>query len=117
MEQFEQELEELKAHYDSVKVRKNGSATYVQIEPVRLPGGCNPAFTPALLVLSGQPKPQIYVKPGLTVGNGISPRSTSVVNVEGESWLQFSFNLNWDQNQHTLLQFIEGSIRRFAKHE
>lgn len=117
MEQLERELEELKSQYETVRVRKDGTTTYVYVEPVELPVGCKPAKTAVLLTLNGQPKPLIYVKPGVTVGNGINPRSTSVMQIEGESWLQFSFNLNWDQNQHTLLQFIEGSLRRFAKHE
>lgn len=112
------DLEDVKCQYQSVKVAINGPLTYVRIESVSLPQGCNPESTPVLLVLRpGQPKPEIYVKPGAKLPNGRDPRSTIVVAIEGETWLQFSYQLSWDPNQHSLVQFIEGALRRFAKTE
>jgi hypothetical protein len=112
------DLEEVGNQYNSVKLATNGPLTYARIDSVSLPGGCSPDLTPVLLVLRpGQPKPEIYVKPGIKLANGRDPRSVSVVTIEGESWLQFSYNLIWDPNQHSLVQFIEGALRRFAKAE
>jgi hypothetical protein len=112
------DLEEVKEQYTSVKIATNSSATFVRIESVSLPRGCTPDATPLLLVLKiGQARPEIYVKPGIKLANGMDPRSISVVAIEGESWLQFSYQFTWDPNQHTLVQFIEGALRRFAKNE
>lgn len=117
-EVFACDLEEVKEQYSSVKVATNGSLTYVRLDSVSLPKGCTPESTPVLLVIRpGQAKPEIYVKPGIKLGNGREPRSVSTVTIEGESWLQFSYQLNWDSNQHSLVQFIEGALRRFAKSE
>ncbi len=111
-------LEEVKEQYHSVSMAANASATFVKIAAVALPDGCNPQSTPVLLVVRlGQATPEIYVKPGIKLANGRDPRSTSVVAIEGESWMQFSYQLSWDPNQHTIVQFIEGALRRFAKHE
>lgn len=112
------DLEDVKQQYTSVKVATNGLLNYVRIDSVSLPKGCTPESTPVLLVLRpGQAKPEIYVKPGIKLGNGRDPRSISTVTIEGEGWLQFSYQLNWDPSQHSLVQFIEGALRRFAKNE
>ena len=112
------DLEEVRKQYDSVKVTTNVSATFLQIDSVSLPKGCTPQMTPLLLVLrNGQARPEIYVKPGIKLANGRDPRSINVVTVEGESWLQFSYQFTWNPNQHGLVQFIEGALRRFAKYE
>jgi hypothetical protein len=112
------DLEDVKQQYATVKVANNGSLNYIRIESVSLPTGCMPESTPVLILLRpGQAKPEIYVKPGIKLSNGREPRSISPVTIEGESWLQFSYQLNWDPNQHSLVQFIEGALRRFAKNE
>jgi len=117
-EVFTDDLEEVKEQYHSVKIANNGSLCYVRIDSVTLPIGCTPESTPVLLVLQpGQAKPEIYVKPGIKLSNGREPRSISTLVIEGESWLQFSYQLDWDPNQHSLVQFIEGALRRFAKSE
>jgi hypothetical protein len=59
----------------------------------------------------------LYVKPGIVLPNGVSPRSTTVVAIEAESWLQFSFTFPWDEASNTLLQLIAASLRRFALKE
>ena len=113
------EIDGLKSSYGEISVG-SGSAgqTLIRIHSATLPKGCSPSSTPALLVLQpGQPRPQFYVKPKIKVPNGIDPRSTSVVAVEGEEWLQFSYAFTWDENAHTLVQFVEASLRRFAKPE
>jgi len=110
------ELDDLKEQYKTVSVSENGSNTYVLVEKAGLPPGCHPKETPVLLVLnSGQPRPEIYVKPGIKILNGQDPRSTSIINIQGQSWMQFSYNLEFDRNKHSLVQFIAGSLRRFSK--
>ena len=110
------DLDDLKEQFKSVSVSENGGNTYVLVQKATLPVGCNPEETPVLLVLnSGQPRPEIYVKPGIKILNGQDPRSTSVVSVQGQSWMQFSYNLEFDRSKHTLVQFIAGSLRRFSK--
>ena len=111
-------LEEVKEQYQFVKVATNGAVTFVRIDSVSLPSGCTPEVTPLLLVLrNGQVRPEIYVKPGIKLANGRDPRSVNVVTLESESWLQFSYQFGWDPDQHSLVQFIEGALRRFAKDE
>jgi hypothetical protein len=116
-EAFHEELSQLREIYGSVATALSVTEQQViRIAEVPLPRGCKPAASPVLLVL--QPtRPLIYVKPGLTTPRGLIPRSTSVVSVEGEAWLQFSFNNPFDEKVHTLLQFVEASLRRFARDE
>lgn len=90
----------------------------IRIPEVELPKGCSPPNTQLLLVVqSGQPRPQIFVKPGIKVPGGREPRSTSVVQMEGEAWLQFSYSFTWDENTHSLVQFVGAALQRFAKTE
>jgi hypothetical protein len=118
-EALEAGIAELKAVYGGTSIaRPAGGATLVRIEQAPLPKGCKPSTTPALLVI--QPaggRPAFYVKPGIRLSNGREPRSTSVVSVEGEAWLQFSYNFPWDENSHSLVQFVAASLQRFAKLE
>jgi hypothetical protein len=118
-EVFASELEGLKTTYGDINVAKpSAERKLIRIHKAPLPKGCSPSSTQVLLVVqAGQPKPQVYVKPGIKVPNGADPRSTSVVGVEGEEWLQFSYAFPWDENSHTLVQFVEASLRRFAKLE
>jgi hypothetical protein len=39
------------------------------------------------------------------------------VQIEGESWLQFSFSFPYDQSVHTLAQFTATALTRFKKDE
>ena len=114
---LQEELVDLKATYEKVSTAKGATGqTLIRLEEVALPQGCTPATTPVLVVCDGQPRPQIYVKPGIKVPNGAEPRSTSRVQVEGEEWLQFSYNFSYDE-RHSLVQFIGAALRRFAKLE
>jgi len=118
MEYFGYNIEELNELYGSVKVLNNQTVIYVRISDVNLPTGCKPSATEIILVLKdGQARPEIYVKPGIVLFNGVSPRSVSIIAIEGESWLQFSYQFVWDKQQHTLVQFVEGALRRFALNE
>ncbi len=70
-----------------------------------------------LLVLDpGQPKPLVYVGPGQMLANGKAPRSTSIVTVGGEAWLQYSFNIPWSE-EHGIIRFIAAARQRFAQHD
>jgi hypothetical protein len=118
-EELNGEISSLKETYGDVAVAKGSTGQLlVRVKEVALPRGCFPSATPVLLVSNpGQPRPQVYVKPGIKLPNGNVPRSTSVVAIEGEEWLQFSYSFPWDGNSHTLVQLVEASLRRFAKTE
>jgi len=101
----------------SVRTALDAGRTLLRIDEVELYEGCKPPSTPMLLVLDpGQPKPLPYVQPGQLLGNGKVPKSTSPVMVGGESWLQFSFNVPWEE-RHGILRFIAAARQRFAQHE
>ncbi len=115
-EALNQDISQLKERFGSVQVA-NGSAgqTLIKIDELALPRGCSPPTTPVLVVVQqGQPRPQVYVRPGTKASGGVEPRSTSVVQVEGEAWLQFSYSFPWDENTNSLVQFVESALRRFA---
>jgi hypothetical protein len=112
-------MQDMKATYGEVATT-TGAAGHllIRINCVGLPKGCNPAGTPVLLAWpAGQARPQIWVKPGIKLPNGASPRSTSTVQLEGEAWMQFSYSFAWDKDSHTLVQLIEAAMKRFAKSE
>lgn len=113
------EAERLRGAFGEMSsAREPNDVILFRMTKVALPAGCAPGHTPVLLRLQpGQERPEIFVKPGITVPNGIAPRSTSVVLIGGESWLQFSYTFPWDRNQHSLVQFVGAALRRFAKTE
>jgi hypothetical protein len=114
-----QELAQLKEGFGEIDLA-TGSAgqKLIRIRSARLAKGCSPAETPVLLVVRGdQPRPEIYVKPGIRLPNGREPRSTSLMQIEGESWLQFSYSFAYDPNVHTLAQFAAAALTRFKKDE
>lgn len=111
------EIEELKAAYGAIQQATTDEQTLVRIERVPLPSGCQPPESTGILVLGQGQRPQFYLKPGIRLANGVIPRSTSSVQIAGEEWLQFSFTFVWDESTSTLLQFVEASLRRFAKGE
>ncbi len=117
-ETMPEEIEGLKAAYGEISIATGAPGqTLLRIARVRLPAGCKPAETSALLVLQDGQRPVLHVKPGIQLSNGVVPRSTSSVQVAGEEWMQFSYTFPWDQATHTLVQFVEASLRRFAKTE
>ena len=86
----------------------------VRLERAALPRGCTPPETPVLLACSpNDPRPHVYVKPGIRLPDGTDPRSTSTISVDGEAWLQFSYNITWDPTRHTLVQLVQGALIRF----
>lgn len=102
---------------EQVRIATDGASTFVRIAVVELYPSSNPASTPMLLVLDpAKPKPAVYVQPGQLLANGKTPKSTSVVLVGGESWLQFSFNIPWEE-QHGIRRFIAAARQRFARDE
>ncbi len=112
---IERAVATLAATYD-VRTSNEGPRRYVRLDAFEMPPGCSPASTRALVVLDpSQPKPLLYVAPGQLLANGTPPRSTSAVLVGGESWLQFSFNLPWEE-RHGILHFVTGARARFAQH-
>ena len=111
------EIDQLKDAFGDVAT-STGSAqqTLIRIESVRLPKGCAPSETPVLLVMQS-PRPLIYVKPGIKLPNKRDPRSTSLVQVEGEGWMQFSYSFPYDENSHSLVYFVATALTRFKQTE
>ena len=102
---------------EHIKVANDNGRTLVRIDEVELYEGCQPPSTPLLLVLDpGQPKPLVYVRPGQLLSNGSAPRSTSVVIVGGESWMQFSFSIPWEE-RFGIVRFIAAARQRFAQND
>ena len=102
---------------DQIRTAGDGGRTLVRVSEVELYEGCSPRSTPMLLVLDpGQPKPQVYVQPGQLLANGKAPKSTSVVMVGGESWLQFSFSIPWDES-NGIIRFVAAARQRFVQHD
>jgi hypothetical protein len=111
-------LEQLKQSYGDVTTAGGGPGqTLIRTKEVGLPKGCAPGSTPVLLVVQEGQRPQLYVKGGITLPNGRVPRNYSASQVAGEEWWTFSYSFSWDENAHTLVQFVEASLRRFAKTE
>lgn len=103
--------------YGTERVRRasEGGRTLVRVEGVEMPPGCAPSATPMLLVLDPrEPKPHAYVAPGQMLANGKAPRSTSIIMVGGESWMQYSFNIPWSE-EHGITRFIAAARQRFAQ--
>ncbi len=100
-----------------VRTTLEAGRTLVRIDDLELYEGCKPPSTPMLLALDpAQPKPLSYVRPGQLLANGKTPKSTSPVLVGGESWMQFSFNVPWEE-RHGIVRFIAAARQRFAQHE
>lgn len=100
---------------EQVRMAADGACTLVRIAVVELYPTSKPPTTPMLLVLDpAKPKPAVYVQPGQLLANGKVPKSTSTVLVGGESWLQFSFNIPWEE-QHGIRRFIAAARQRFAQ--
>jgi hypothetical protein len=117
IETISAELEGLKAAYGEVAMATGAPGQIlIRIANARLPRGCTPAETPVLLVLEDGQVPKVYVKPGIKVPSG-APRSTSDVQIAGEAWMQFSYNLAGDPSTYSLVQLVGASLQRFAKDE
>lgn len=102
---------------DQIQTAADGGRTLVRLSEVDLFEGCTPRATPMLLVLDpGQAKPLAYVRPGQLLANGKTPKSTSVVMVGGEPWMQFSFNIPWDES-NGIMRFVAAARQRFAQDE
>jgi len=100
---------------EQVRVANEGTRTLVRIAVVELYATSKPATTPMLLVFDPeQPKPSVYVQPGQLLANGKAPRSASTVLVGGESWMQFSFQIPWEEH-HGIRRFIAAARQRFAQ--
>jgi len=118
-ERLFEEIERLKAVYGAVCVSSEPSTPkLLQVGQAPLPRGCAPGKTKVLLrIMPGQPRPEVFVQPGIKLPNGKEPRSTSVVLIAGQDWLQFSYSFPWDETQNTLDHFVATALRRFAKNE
>jgi hypothetical protein len=111
-------VSELLEAYPGAQRADDGGRVLVRLMEVRLPEGCVPARTAALVVLDpGQPKPRLLVRDKPRTPGGVNPRNVSPEIVGGETWYSFSYNVAWEESKHTALQFVESALRRFAKNE
>jgi len=100
---------------DHVRRANEGGRTLVRIDAIEMPPGCKPETSPLMLVFDpSQPKPLPYVQPGQLLANGKVPTSTSPVMVGSESWMQFSFNIPWEE-RNGVVRFVTAARQRFAQ--
>jgi len=115
IEKFVKTLTEV--YGDGLRVAREGQQTLARVSEVGLYSTCKPPATPMLLVFDpGQPKPQVYVQPGQLLANGRAPKSSSTVLIGGESWLQFSFNISWNE-EDGITRFLTAARQRFMQDE
>src|SRR6266705_730702 len=89
-------LEELKEVYGEVAVAAPAPGqTLIRIKEVSLPTGCAPTSTPVLLFIQEGQRPQLYVKEGIKLPNGGTPRNYSAAQVAGEEWWTFACRPTW----------------------
>ncbi len=111
-------VDQLKSTYKEVGVLHAGNRTLARVKNVRLPPGPVPETTDILIVFDpDQGRPQWYVKPGIVLRDGRTLRSTSQVLVEGENWMQCSFQFAWNEDQDTIEKFVGAALKRFAINE
>jgi hypothetical protein len=117
-ETIEHAIEDLVGAYgDGVRVAREGARVLARLSEVELYPGCRPEKTAMLLVFDpSQQKPIPHVEPGQLLANGRVPRSTSTVMVGGESWMQFSFNIPWEEGI-SIIRFVAAARQRFAQNE
>jgi len=102
---------------DQVQVGVEGTRTLVRIGAIALYETSKPPSTPMLLVLDAtQAKPVAHVQCGQLLANGRVPKSTSAISVGGEPWMQFSFNVPWEE-RHGIVRFIAAARQRFVQDE
>ena len=111
-------IEDLKNLYNEVAVLHAGNRTMARVKNVRLPPGPKPDMTEVLIVFDpDQGRPQWYVTPGIVLQDGRPPRSTSQVLVEGENWMQCSFQFPWDEERDSVIKFMGTALKRFGINE
>jgi hypothetical protein len=102
---------------DSVKIGQDGHRRLVQVDKVELYPGCLPSHTAMLLVLdTAQPKPLIFVTPGQLLSNGRPSKNSSNIQIAGQTWMQFSFNIPWSTGDN-VIRFVAAARQRFAQNE
>jgi hypothetical protein len=107
--------QELLAAYSAAVLATDGSRRLIRLPEVHCPEGCNPATVEALVLLDANAaKPELYLREVPTLTSGVRP-NIGTVTVAGSTWQTFSFNLLWDENTHTAIQFLEGKLARFRR--
>ena len=107
-------VSELIDNYTDAAEAQDGGRTLVKLPAVQLPPGCQPSSTDVIVVFTpGASKPDLVVRTAPRLPNGALPNTSSMM-VAGENWVTYSFNLEWDADRHSAVQFVEGKLRRFA---
>jgi hypothetical protein len=98
------------------KTLPDGKAAF-KIVKVPLPPGCKPEVVGVLLVINSLSEaPAMYVKEMITLRNGVIPRSVTPVQVDGETWIQFSANFPYNP-VHPLSAYVFGRLGRFVRQD
>jgi hypothetical protein len=109
---------ELIEAYRGAQRADDGLRTLVRLEEARLPEGCVPSSTAALVIFDpSQPTPRLLVRDKPRTPGGVDPRNVSPEAVAGEGWYSFSYKIAWEESKHTAVQFVESALRRFARNE
>lgn len=96
------------------KTLPDGKSAF-KIANVPLPPGCKPQAVCVLLVVnSPNEAPAMYVKEMILLRNGVAPRNVTPVQVDGETWFQFSANFPYNP-AHPLSAYIFGRLGRFVR--
>lgn len=106
---------ELKDAYGGATVTTDGGRRLVRLPALQLPDGCKPSSTVGLVVLDPTAaKPDLVLKEVPTMKSGSRP-AVGTIGIAGESWQSYSFNLQWEEEKHTAIQFVEGKLRRLGR--
>src|SRR6267378_3289086 len=109
---------ELRRGYPGAERADEGYVALVRLPLINFPLGCQPLSTRGIVILDpGQPKPRLLIEDRPKTPGGATPRNVNLEMAGGEAWFCFSFNVPWDENRHSALQFVESALRRFAKDE
>jgi hypothetical protein len=113
-ERIEALVAELLQNYPGAVRAQDAGRILVKLPLVEFPTGCQPTSTEALVILTpGAPKPDLMVRVTPRLPSGAQPKTTATT-VAGETWYAYSFNLQWDADRHSAVQFVQGKLRRFA---
>ena len=124
-ERIEEELALLRHRYPGAKIGPGGSS--ILVEGWSLRNGWSAASTVGLVVVppgyATTPPDNFYTGPDLRLANGQEPGNSSLVDLLGSKWRQFSYHVepsDWRPHAtitegHNLATFFQGVERRLSE--
>ena len=115
-------LDDLRSHYGdaAVNVAQAGTTTLVMIKGVPIPRR-RPVTTDVLIEVGdgsigrGE-RPRVIVREDTTQPNGRRGRNVNPTLAGGETWLAFSWNVDWNTSLPAWA-LVAGALRRFSVNE